>query len=258
MTHNAIYEGSVYHRRTEPRPHEFRYRIYMLYLDLDALPAWLNGGSVWSWLSRAAVWFRRADYMGPTNMPLKQAVLDRVEQTIGRRPAGAVRILTHARTLGYVFNPVTFYYCFDLQDELEAVAAEITNTPWRERHTYVLDARATEDRQRVAARFRKEFHISPFHGMNLEYDWKFHTPEELLTVAMANFKEGKAVFHAGLVGERRPFSIASLASAMIRHPLLTLRMHAAIYWQAARLWMKRTPFHSHPDHSPALPDTRTT
>ena len=258
MKHSAIYEGHVYHRRLEPRPHEFRYRLYMLYLDLDEVGELLGGNTLWSWIRRAVVWFRRADYMGPRDVPLKQAVLDCVEGEIGRRPNGAVCVLTHVRTLGYVFNPVTFYYCFDRQGELEAIAAEITNTPWRERHTYVLDSHAAPDRARTTKRFQKDFHVSPFFGMDLDYDWGFSAPGRHLTVAMANLEKGRAVFHAGLECTQKPLTLANLASVLFRHPLLAARMHAAIYWQAARLWAKRTSFHSHPARAATVPDTRTT
>jgi DUF1365 family protein len=256
--HSAIYTGHVYHRRIEPKPHDFRYRLFMLYLDLDELPRVFHGRWLWSVNRWNVCWFRRADYMSPTDVPLKTAVLDRVEARIGRRPTGSVRILTLLRTFGYVFNPVTFYYCFDADGKLAAVASEITNTPWGERHTYVVEARDKNEAGSLSSRFPKEFHISPFQAMALDHDWRFDPPGERLTVAMTNLQAGRPVFHAGLQCERRPITGAGLARVLIGYPFLTVVVHAAIYWQAARLWLKRAPFHTHPAKRSAEPNTHTT
>jgi DUF1365 family protein len=167
--------------------------------------------------------------------------LDRVEQQLGFRPAGPVRMLTQPRTFGYVFNPVTIYYCHDEHEQLAAIAAEVTNTPWGERHTYVLDARTDTHK-----RFRKDFHVSPFFPMDHDYDWRFSAPDAALEVHMSNLAREGAVFHAGLVARRRELSAATLAGVLLRYPLQSLRLHLAIYWQAALLYAKRTPFHTHP------------
>lgn len=249
MTVSALYEGEVRHSRLEPRRHDFSYRLFMLYLDLDELPQLFRRRWLWSVGRRNLAWFRRADYLGPAEQPLDEAVRDRVEQELGRRPAGPVRMLTHLRVLGYVFNPVTFYYAYDREERLEAVVAEITNTPWRERHAYVLDAREGGAGDTLRWSFDKDFHVSPFFGMDQEYEWRFNRPAERLEAHMTNHEAGRAVFHAGLSCLRRPLTGRVLAGALLRHPLLTLRIHAAIYWQAARLYFKRTPFFTHPDKS---------
>ena len=258
MNHSAIYEGHVHHSRLEPRPHEFRYRLFMLYLDLDELPTVFRGRWLWSSKRWNVSWFRRADYLAPHDVSLKQAVLDRVESQLGRRPVGSVRMLTHLSTFGYVFNPVTIYYCFDEAGSLDAVASEITNTPWGERHTYVLDARDSSAPGSAARCFRKEFHVSPFQAMDLDHDWRFAAPGERLTIEMTNLDGGRPIFHAGLECRRRPITGFGLASVLIRYPFLTAVVHAAIYWQAARLWLKRAPFHTHPAKRSGEPNTHTT
>lgn len=244
---SALYKGRVQHTRLDPRPHAFGYRVVLLYLDLDELPDLLPDSKLWSAERPAPVWFRRADYMGPTDVPLRQAVLDRVEAELGRRPSGPVRVLTQARTLGYLFNPVSFYYGFDDAGELDFVAAEITNTPWRERHTYVLDARRQGAGDELRARFAKSFHVSPFFDMAQDYDWRFSAPDERLRVHMTSLEGGAPVFHAGLECRREALTPASLRRAFLRAPLQTFGVHAAIYLQAALLRLKGIPFHVHPD-----------
>jgi len=250
---SALYEGEVRHRRLAPRPHAFRQRLFLMYLDLDELATVFAGRWLWSVGRPNLIWFRRADYLGPAERPLKEAVLDRVEAALGRRPGGPVRMLTHLRTLGYVFNPVTFYYAFEAEDRLAAVVAEITNTPWGERHAYVLDAagRAPDE---LRWTFPKDFHVSPFFGLDHEYEWRFAAPGARLEVHMTNRRAGERVFDVELACERRELSGARLAGVLLRYPLLTARVHLAIYFQALLLWLKRTPFHVHPAKRAPLGD----
>jgi DUF1365 family protein len=152
-----------------------------------------------------------------------------------------VRVLTQVRAFGYVFNPVSFYYCFD-GEALRAVVAEITNTPWGERHRYVLRAEA----QGAKARFAKAFHVSPFLPMQQTYDWSLSAPGERLGVAMRNEEDGQTVFQARLALVRRPLSFGQLARIAVALPLMSGRIHAAIYVQALKLWLKKTPFFAHP------------
>jgi DUF1365 family protein len=166
----------VRHRRFRPHPHDFRYRIAQLLIDLDELPTLFAGRWFWSLERANLVSFRRRDYLGDPAIPLKQAVLDRVETATGARPDGPVRMLAHLKMFGLCFNPVVFYYCHHRDGTLAAIVAEITNTPWDERHAYVLPV-AMADRHGQAGRvlgwrFDKIFHVSPFLPMGLRYDWR--------------------------------------------------------------------------------------
>jgi DUF1365 family protein len=247
MTHSALYVGRVAHARRAPRPHAFRYGLYMLYLDLDELPA-LGLGWLFGVERPGLASFRRRDYLGDPARPLREAVLDRVEAELGTRPTGPVRMLSQVRTLGYVFNPVTFYYCFAADGRsLEAVAAEITNTPWGELHTYVL--RAVGDH--AEASFAKAFHVSPFFPMEQRYHWRFSAPADELGVHMRSEQAGREVFRADLTLRRQPLERAGLARAVLRQPSMSASIHLAIYLQAFRLWCRRTPFFAHPrSHTP--------
>lgn len=250
---SAIYAGVARHLRREPRRHAFTKGLFLLYLDLDELEAVLGSLPLCTLEGPGLVSFRRADYLGPPDLPLREAVLGRIEAATGLRPAGPLRMLTHLRFAGYVFNPVTFYYAFGADGtELEALVAEITNTPWGERHAYVLAARDAErEGPDLCWSFDKEFHVSPFHPMEQRYRWRFGVPAERLTVRMGSSEGGRQVFEAELELERRPLTPRSFLGALARHPALPQQVSAAIYFQALRLWLKRIPFHTHPSKRPA-------
>jgi DUF1365 family protein len=220
----------------------------MMYLDLDELPEIFDGRWLWSARRVAPAWLRRKDYLGDPSLPLTTSVRDLVERQTGHRPAGPVRLLTHLRYFGFAMNPVSFYYCFDREGEkVETILAEVTNTPWNERHTYVLGPADDPGNERVKHfHLAKEFHVSPFMSMDQQYDWSFSAPSRRLVVHMQNAGEGRKLFDATLALHRRQITSRSLALALVRYPFMTARVFGAIYWQALRLWAKRAPFHAHP------------
>jgi DUF1365 family protein len=256
---SALFRGKVRHRRFSPADHSFTYDMFLLYLDLSELDEVFKGRWLWSVEGRTLASFRRKDHLGDERVPLDQAVRDLVESRTGRRPDGPIRLLTHPRYYGYVFNPVSFYYCFDREGRrVHTVVAEVDNTPWGERHCYVLDPRNDEGSGgRHRWRFDKEFHVSPFMEMETRYDWRFTDPAKRLVVHMECEREGERFFDATMNMERRPITGRSLAAALLRFPFMTGRVVSAIYLQALKLWWKKVPFHVHPDkRDPAAVDTQ--
>jgi DUF1365 family protein len=246
---SALYCGRIRHRRFGPGRNSFRYRLFMSYLDLAELPQLFERRWFWSARRPALAWFRRADFLGPAHLPLDMAVRDLVREHTGTAPRGPIRLLTHLRFFGHNFNPVSFYYVFDATDtRVETIVAEITNTPWKERHTYVLPvadaARATG--RALHFSFEKRFHVSPFLPMDMRYEWSFGMPGEGLHVHMENWRDGAAHFDATLDLRRQEMTAGTLARVLIQFPLITVRVVTLIHWQALKLLWKRTRFHRHP------------
>ena len=245
---SCLYRGTVRHRRRIPVENHFQYGVFLLFLDLGELPGLFDPYRLWSVERPNVASFRRRDYLGPADLPLDEAVRRRVHAATGCRPPGPICLLTHLRYFGYIFNPVSFYYCYDGTGEhVETIVAEITNTPWKERHAYVLDRSDDEGRGGMKRfRFAKAFHVSPFNSMDLDYDWRFSEPGDSLNVHMIVSRAGEHFFDATLRLEREEITSRSLASALTRNPALTAKVTAMIYWQALRLKLKGAPYHPHP------------
>lgn len=251
---SCLYEGWVRHRRRQPVPNEFRYRLFYVYLDLSELDEAFAGRWFWSADRPAAAWFRRGDHFGDPAIPLDETVRELVRESTGRAPTGPIRLLTHLRHFGYLMNPVSFYYCFDeTGSALESIVAEVHNTPWGETHCYVLTERANETPGETKRfRFAKSFHVSPFMGMDQTYRWRFDQPDGDLHVHMENWEREGRIFDATLQLERVPITTRSLALTLACYPFMTAKVIGAIYGQALKLWWKRCPFFPHPKHGDAL------
>jgi uncharacterized protein len=244
---SCLYEGVVRHRRLDPFEHSFGYRIFCVYLDLDELDHVFAGRWFWSTSRPALAWFRREDPFGDPAEPLAESVRRLVEERTGRRPVGPIRVLTHLRYFGYIINPISMYYCFDETGAVvEACVAEVTTTPWGERHCYVLpDPLSGQDGQ-PAPNCEKQLHVSPFMPMEIQYRWRVSVPGEMLSLSIENHTSSGRMFHADMSLARRPITGWQLSRMLLRYPFMTARVAAGIYWQAARLWWKGARIHPHP------------
>jgi uncharacterized protein len=246
--HSCLYQGYVQHRRLSPAEHVFRYGLYLAYLDLEELPVLLKGGYGLGRVRFSPASFCRSDHLGDPQSPLADAVRDLVEERTGWRPVGPIRLLTLLRNWGHYFCPLCLYYCFDCSGQtVEAVVADVTNTPWHERHWYVLhEANRLGEQSQLRFRHPKDFHVSPFMEMDMLYDWHLREPGNELSVAITSFRGQEHLFDVSLVLKRRELSRWAMLRSIARHPWMTARVVQAIHWQALRLWWKKCPFYSHP------------
>jgi DUF1365 family protein len=250
---SCLYDGWVRHRRFSGVVHELQTVFFTAYLDLDELPSLFAR----SWL-RAVARFRRSDHLGDPDKPLIDEVRGLVAARTGRAPAGPVRLLTNLRYFGHCFNPVSFYYLFDEPGErVEAIVAEVTNTPWGERHAYVL----SPDRDRPAGgvmsgSFAKEFHVSPFMGMDHTYSWRLTEPGEQLVAHIESERDGELFFDATLSLRRRELSPANMRRLLARHPMITLRSLRQIYTHGLRLKLKGARYFPNPSGAPLIGASR--
>ncbi len=255
---SCLYRGRVRHRRSEPE-HKFEYSTSWIYLDLDEVDQlvasrWLLSDSRFSPAS-----FRRADHFGDHSLSIKEAAHRLVEQVTGRRPCGPVRALTQLRHFGVYFSPINVFYCFEADDQTPvAVVAEVSNTPWNERHCYVLweGNRVKNSRSRYA--HPKSFHVSPFMGMDSEYQWRIGSPGRRLGLSIGCCRDGQRIFHADLHLRRAPLTDGQLARSLFRRPVAAVQILGAIYYQALRLWMKKCQFYPHPQTLPTTTGDRST
>lgn len=232
-----------------------------MYLDLDELPSLFDDCAAWSYNTPNLAYFKRADYFGNANKPLKDEILAKVAQEINKKTAGKVCLLTNMRYFGYCFNPVSFYYCYGADNQtLEAIVTHITNTPWGKDYAYVHDCVNENSSLNLGFNFKKAFHVSPFMPMDIEYIWQFSRPGKHLSVYMQNRQDnkdatakipaekmpGKKMFDATLTLQRLELNPETLNSVLLKYPFMTLKVIGAIYWQALQLWLKRIPFYPNP------------
>ena len=253
---SGIYTGLLQHARWKPAVHQFSYSVFMAYLDLDEIPELCSRSAFWSCAGFAPFWVRRKDYFGDHAVSLKQTVIDKVEQELGFLPKGPIRMLTNPRCFGLRMNPITLFYVFDAEGEqLDAVLAEVTNTPWDKRHVYTLDYRQQSINQ--ALDFSKVLHVSPFMQMQQKYRLKSNLPSEDIRIRLQNFAISSAAqmeemgserktFEASLQLKRQECTGAVLNGLLWRFPWMTAKVFCGIYWQALKLWLKGAKFYSSP------------
>lgn len=257
--YSGYYEGQVIHTRFEPKKHAFSYKLAMLILDLDEL-AKMDFGRLFSWNKSALLRFNAKDYLAkiPTSksskqhnpvLELKQKVLNKVNEMQKEKQqennpfennlntaCDRVIFAGQIRHFGFYFSPINFFFCYQ-NKTAKFMLAEVSNTPWNERHYYLVDINNALDTP-------KAFHVSPFMDLNMHYKWKINPPDNKLTIAIDNYNP-KRIFSAGLSLSRKEFNHNNLKLMLYRFPLMTIKIILGIYWQALKLFIKGIPFVSH-------------
>ena len=239
----ALYEGVVVHHRHDPQARTFAPRLFLAHLDVDALPGSLDRLPLWSARRAAPLHFRRRDFLDGGDGALGDGVRDLVHERLGRRPAGPVTLLAHVRTFGWLFNPLAVYYCWSPAGGLDAVVLEVTNTPWGDRHWYVVDAQQDAG----PSTFTKGMHVSPFLPMDVQYRITWTTPGDDLRLRIDIERAGTPVFDAELALHRVPLDRRHAVTMPLRHWLLPLRVSIGIYREALKLFLRRARFFPHPN-----------
>lgn len=265
---SAIYSGKVRHRRFSPKQHEFEYDVFMMYLDTREIAEVFSLSRFWSVKHFSPAQFKRTDFhidrghidkehiekkhidkdqLTKNALPsVDESVRNTVASALGKRPSGPIRMLVNLRYWGVNMNPISTYYCFDDSGEkLIAILAEVHNTPWNERHAYVLTGDDFAHKQHV--NFAKEFHVSPFNPIEMDYRWHSTTPNKTISLHLENWQDSIKIMDATMTLVREPITAKSMNKILIRFPWMTVKVVAAIYWQAVKLWWKGVPIFTHPN-----------
>lgn len=245
---SAFYVGRLAHARMTPKQHRFSYRVFMPFVDVDSISDITRRATGWGSRGLAPARFVRSDFLGDERLSVAEAVKQRIFEETEQRFEGQIFLLANWRYFGLQNNPIACYFCKGKTSQrLEFIIAEVTNTPWGERHSYVLPVNHEE--ALFQTEFKKELHVSPFHGMQQRYRWSSTVPDESLAIKLTNLEGGERVFHASLTLTRLPVTRLTGLSLLARFPFETAKVTVGIYWQALVLFLRRVPLFAHPKNN---------
>ena len=243
---SALYIGDIQHRRFSPKENIFSYKVCYFFIDLNEMTTIFRIPFLFTYNKPGLLSFWRKDYMGSRSESLEKSVRTLINLKTNKVCNGPIRLLANISYFGFCFNPVCFYYCYANDGvTLQFIVSEITNTPWGEKHQRVF---TTSGNNLNTYEFQKDFHVSPFLPMEMDYTWKFHGPGQQLNVYMQNRSSGKKeiIFDSSLNLERKPLTATNVFVSFLKFPLITFKTMAGIYYQALKLFLKKVPFFSHP------------
>ena len=249
---SCLYIGEIEHRRFSPRKNFFTYKVCYYFIDLKDIPQIFNIPLLVTYNRPGLLSFWRKDYLGDRSQSLDESIRSEVCSQTSTRPLGPIRLMTNISYFGFCFNPVSFYYCYNEDGEtLEFIVSEITNTPWGEKHKQVFKI---SDQRVTTFKFSKDFHVSPFIPMEIDYTWVFRKPLQNLYVHMQDRIKGshEILFDSTLNLKRRPLTRINMLLAFLKFPFITFKTMLAIYYQALKLFIKKVPFYSHPSRGGSL------
>ncbi|MCY1665159.1 DUF1365 domain-containing protein [Rhizobium sp. SL86] len=240
---SALYFGGVVHQRHRPKKHHLNYRVFSVLLDLDELESLDGSLKLFGYNRRAVFSFWDKDHGCGEKGGLRAWVRQHLASAGIANEGLRVRVLCYPRIFGYVFNPLTVYFCEDDQGRLLALLYEVCNT-FMERHTYVIPAAGiTEGSVRHSC--SKAMYVSPFVPMDCTYDFDIAPPTERVKISISERDQEGKLLYASFSGERSPLTDATLSRALFAYPLMTMKVMAGIHWEALRLWLKGVPIHRH-------------
>ncbi len=236
---SCLYKCSVMHRRASPKRHAFKYNLFMFYIDLDELDLLDEKIGFFGRNRFAPYEFRDSDHYNPRRIGLKKSIESYIREQGIEEPIGNVRLLTHLRVWGHLFNPVSFYFVDNRAGEPLCSIAEVGNT-FHEQKLYLIQTNADRNSN---ARCAKEFYVSPFSELDTQFHFKIAEPNQRLRLAIDQSRNSEVYFRSALVGSKQPISSRALAMSALRFPFITIQIVAAIHWQAFLLFLKGVPFH---------------
>ena len=254
-----LFKGTVTHTRTSPIAHQFQYSFFQIWLDVERPELIDNISPFWSSKKHNLVRFNRHHYL-PNNdnktQSLHQSICKKIQQQTNKHFQGKAYLLANLSYWGYCYNPVSFYFCYNPNGKLEFILSEIHNTPWGERFTYVHDIsssvnktssqRENKANDKLQFKFDKQFHVSPFMPMDLQYDWQFQTAKNKILISMNLHQKEQSIFNATLNLQGEELSSYQANKLPFNYPFMCFKVLFSIYWNALRLWFKGVTFFDHP------------
>jgi len=239
MINSAIYNGQVIHKRFKPKVHNFRYKVFSLLIDLSELEKLDQNVNFFSINKFNLISFYEKDHGERDGSSLKLWVKKNLEKNNIQVNNIKIKILCYPRIFGFVFNPLSVFYIYNLEDKLISILYEVKNT-FGEQHTYIF--KVTKDSNLIQNNCSKKFHVSPFIEMNCNYFFRLLKPGNKISVVIDQYENEDKILYASQDGVRSDFNTKQLVKSYLKHPVMTFKIILAIHFEAFKLWAKGIKF----------------